>query len=286
MTNGVNVSGGSTNGRIDVKPSGTSGVAASVSGNTKTDVDTVNNAAWFYSELAKKWAISEDIVDNTDYSSKHYAEIAKEKAEDVEENAEIAVQSAESAADNATSAANSADTAEMYATQASTGMLWLELEEENWVLDGSIYKYELENLKAVAGVYEGTWEDKKLINADIEITDDSTFIYCIEPINGYVLCTDAVITPEIDTAITSIIPEGNIEATRDGKAVTISTKTYVHEQGVASDAWRIEHNLNKNPSITIVDSADNVVEGKEIYIDANTVEIRFNGSFKGKAYLN
>ena len=61
---------------------------------------------------------------------------------------------------------------------------------------------------------------------------------------------------------------------------------YVHEQGIASDVWIINHNLNKRPSITVVDSADNVVEGAETYIDENTIELRFNGAFKGKAYLN
>lgn len=64
------------------------------------------------------------------------------------------------------------------------------------------------------------------------------------------------------------------------------TTHYVHEQGIASDVWIINHNLNKKPSITIVDSADNVVEGAEKYIDNNTIEIYFNGAFKGKAYLN
>ena len=62
--------------------------------------------------------------------------------------------------------------------------------------------------------------------------------------------------------------------------------TYIHEQGEASNVWEIEHNLNKWPSITVVDSAENVVLGDEQYIDTNTVIIRFNSSFKGKAYLN
>lgn len=61
---------------------------------------------------------------------------------------------------------------------------------------------------------------------------------------------------------------------------------YTHIQGVASDTWIINHNLNKKPSITIVDSAGNVVEGAEKYIDENTIEIYFNGAFKGEAYLN
>lgn len=61
---------------------------------------------------------------------------------------------------------------------------------------------------------------------------------------------------------------------------------YVYEQGVSSDTWRITHNLNRNPSVTVVDSANNVVVGFVTYIDNNTVEIHFNGAFKGKAYLN
>ena len=82
--------------------------------------------------------------------------------------------------------------------------------------------------------------------------------------------------------------EGNglIDVTKSGGVATITSTTYVHEQGIASDTWVINHNLNKRPSITIVDSADNVVEGAEKYIDNNTIEIYFNGAFKGKAYLN
>lgn len=62
--------------------------------------------------------------------------------------------------------------------------------------------------------------------------------------------------------------------------------TYVHIQGEASALWVINHNLNKNPSISITDSAGTVVEGAENYIDENTIEIRFNSAFKGKAILN
>ena len=84
--------------------------------------------------------------------------------------------------------------------------------------------------------------------------------------------------------------EEAIQGTDNSIAITQYTlnkvTTYVHEQGIASDTWIINHNLNKKPSITIVDSADNVVEGAEKYIDNNTIEIYFNGAFKGKAYLN
>ena len=82
--------------------------------------------------------------------------------------------------------------------------------------------------------------------------------------------------------------EEAIQGTDNTIAITPYTlnkvTTYVHEQGIASDTWIINHNLNKKPSITIVDSADNVVEGAEKYIDNNTIEIYFNGAFKGKDY--
>lgn len=62
--------------------------------------------------------------------------------------------------------------------------------------------------------------------------------------------------------------------------------TYIHEQGIAADVWYIEHNLNKKPSIMVVDTADTVIEGAENYIDENNIEIHFNAAVKGKAYLN
>ena len=61
---------------------------------------------------------------------------------------------------------------------------------------------------------------------------------------------------------------------------------YVYEQGIASDTWTITHNLNRHPSVTVVDSGDTVVIGYITYLDDNSLEIKFNGAFKGKAYLN
>lgn len=83
----------------------------------------------------------------------------------------------------------------------------------------------------------------------------------------------------------NIIPAISHLATKE-ELEKAADKHFEFEQGIASDTWIIEHNLGKKPSIMIVDSADNVVEGAERYIDENTIEVRFNGAFKGKAYLN
>ena len=65
-----------------------------------------------------------------------------------------------------------------------------------------------------------------------------------------------------------------------------SDKNYVYTQAVADSVWEVQHNLNKYPSITIVDSADNVVIGDIVYIDTNNARITFAASFSGKAYFN
>ena len=63
-------------------------------------------------------------------------------------------------------------------------------------------------------------------------------------------------------------------------------RNYVYTQRSASDSWDIVHNLNKYPSITVVDSANNTVLGDITYISSNEVNIRFIGAFSGKAFLN
>tara|TARA_R110002126_G_scaffold50551_9_gene139275 strand:- start:179 stop:1315 length:1137 start_codon:yes stop_codon:yes gene_type:complete len=63
-------------------------------------------------------------------------------------------------------------------------------------------------------------------------------------------------------------------------------KNYVHDQGVVSAVWTIQHNLNKYPAIVAVDSAKSVVTGAIDYIDLNNITITFNAAFSGEAYLN
>lgn len=66
----------------------------------------------------------------------------------------------------------------------------------------------------------------------------------------------------------------------------VNDKTYFHNQTVASDTWVIIHNLNKYPSVTVLNSANEEVIGDIVYDNANQVTISFIGAFKGKATLN
>jgi len=72
--------------------------------------------------------------------------------------------------------------------------------------------------------------------------------------------------------------------------VTISAlgtdKNFVFTQGAPSSTWNVSHGLDKFPSVSVVDSANNEVEGDVHFIDVNNLTIIFSSSFAGKAYLN
>lgn len=65
-----------------------------------------------------------------------------------------------------------------------------------------------------------------------------------------------------------------------------TTKPFVYSQEDSIDVWDIKHDLNKFPSVTIVDSAGSVVVGDIDYVDENNVRVSFSSQFSGKAYLN
>ena len=63
-------------------------------------------------------------------------------------------------------------------------------------------------------------------------------------------------------------------------------KTFIYPQASASSVWNITHNLNKYPSVSVVDTANTVVYGDVNYINANKLTITFTNTFSGKAFLN
>lgn len=88
-----------------------------------------------------------------------------------------------------------------------------------------------------------------------------------------------------DTGL-SVAGEGLINVNTYNGVATVTSVTYIHEQGVASDEWVISHNLNKFPSVTLVDTAGTQFEGRVEYIDENNCIVYMNGATKGMAYLN
>lgn len=66
----------------------------------------------------------------------------------------------------------------------------------------------------------------------------------------------------------------------------VGDKNFVYTQGVASDTWVVIHDLKKRVSVSVVDSAENIVIGEVEYDSDNQVTLTFSGAFSGKAYLN
>lgn len=62
--------------------------------------------------------------------------------------------------------------------------------------------------------------------------------------------------------------------------------SYIHNQIVAAKVWIINHNLDKYPPVSVVDSGGNVVMGDIQYTSPNQCILTFSAMFSGTAYLN
>lgn len=66
-----------------------------------------------------------------------------------------------------------------------------------------------------------------------------------------------------------------------------TVSTYTHSQISPASVWNVNHNLNRYPSsISIVDSAGNVVWGDIKQISVNELTISFTAAFSGSAYIS
>lgn len=111
----------------------------------------------------------------------------------------------------------------------------------------------------------------------INIIEEPSIILSIDENDGSVIELN---TTEDSVEILEIAIQGLSGS--DGE----SDKFYEHNQIAASNTWVINHNLNKYPSVTIVDSGETKVEGDVEYNSINQVTLTFSSVFSGKAYFN
>lgn len=85
----------------------------------------------------------------------------------------------------------------------------------------------------------------------------------------------------------SLTDEQKAQARANIGAGTGDDKTYIHTQNISANTWKVNHNLGKYPSVTVVDSAGSSIAGAKIsYDDFNNLTLTFSAIFSGKAYLN
>lgn len=63
-------------------------------------------------------------------------------------------------------------------------------------------------------------------------------------------------------------------------------KHYETAVNMPSKEWEINHNLNKYPSVTIINNDNQVVIGDVMYIDKNNLTVSFSAEFTGKVICN
>ena len=90
--------------------------------------------------------------------------------------------------------------------------------------------------------------------------------------------------------IANVGGNGNLELNKfyDFAVFTLSSpdKTFEFTQGQPATTWNIQHDLNKFPSVSVINNNNVVINGEVTYIDKNNVQINFSAGFSGKAYLN
>lgn len=107
---------------------------------------------------------------------------------------------------------------------------------------------------------------------------DTTIINVIQP-------PQEIVEVKIqDTPIVRV----NISTIGEKGDVGPSGGSYTHDQPAASATWNIVHNLGYMPGgIIVKDSANNYwIPGEVNYINNNQVQLKFNGSFAGTAYIS
>ena len=63
-------------------------------------------------------------------------------------------------------------------------------------------------------------------------------------------------------------------------------KSFEFTQPTPSAQWTIQHNMNKFPSVSVVNNNNVLMYGETTYVDKNNLTINFSAGFSGKAYLN
>jgi hypothetical protein len=108
-----------------------------------------------------------------------------------------------------------------------------------------------------------------------------------DTINARIDSEVADLEQQIHDATLDIQGSDLIGVSQQEQTVTITSKTFVFEQGIAASVWEIEHPLNKKPSVTVTDSAgEEKIPDRKVYNSDNKVTLYFLAEFSGKALLN
>jgi hypothetical protein len=135
--------------------------------------------------------------------------------------------------------------------------------------------------------------DVNVVNGTTSETID-TFSFTVERDNDGTKCASGTLTYDElgDTPNSKVGQAGKYivvsedELTHEYVDIIGNDKSFEFTQNTPATVWSINHNLSKFPSVSIVSSSGDEVEGNIKHTDNNNTIITFSASFSGKAYLN
>jgi len=65
-----------------------------------------------------------------------------------------------------------------------------------------------------------------------------------------------------------------------------SSNTFTFTQGSPATVWNVQHDLEKFPSVSVINNNNIVIYGQIDYINNKKLTITFSAALTGKAYLN
>lgn len=114
------------------------------------------------------------------------------------------------------------------------------------------------------------------------------------PLLTKVISSTAQGNPEQFQAIQAVmlVDQEGVPVVFSGGGTSTDHKNYIHTQDAAQDTWIIVHNLDRFPSVTVVDSAGTQGIGDVDYhltepdLIGKVITCFFSSAFSGKAFLN
>lgn len=65
-----------------------------------------------------------------------------------------------------------------------------------------------------------------------------------------------------------------------------SDKNYRHLQPVAANEWTVQHNLDKYPSVQVINDDGRIITGEVQHVDVNNLVVRFEFQLTGSVNCN
>jgi hypothetical protein len=145
------------------------------------------------------------------------------------------------------------------------------------------------SIESVIPMYDITI-DSSVIELEVEDLPDLNFSLDVSP-DVIILAAGNIGTKGDTGDIGPIGPEGKtgpqgIPGPQGPPGPSTGDLTYAHIQGSPAPIWVIVHNLNKYPSVDVVDTGDSTVIPNIHYDSMSQVTLTFGSATSGKAWCN